>query len=80
MMTRRLSVAQAVRLVGRPVFTTRQIAALREGSVSATSQALARMENRGFVKRVTRGVWCIPDAPEFSPYSLVPLLAGGHRA
>jgi hypothetical protein len=38
------------------------------------------MEHRGLVKRVTRGVWCIPDDPGFSPYSLVPLLAGGHRA
>jgi len=80
MMTSRVSAAQAIRLVGRPVFTTRQIAALREGSVSATSQALARMEHRGLVKRVTRGIWCIPDDPGFSLYSLVPLLAGGHRA
>jgi len=38
------------------------------------------MEQRGLVKRVARGVWCIPDDPRFSLYSLVPLLAGGHRA
>lgn len=78
--TNRVSAAQAIRATGRSVFTTRQIAALRGGSVSATSQALARMEHRGLVKRVTRGVWCIPDDPRFSPHSLVPLLAGGHRA
>jgi len=79
-MINRVSAAQAIRATGSSVFTTRQIAALRGGSLSATSQALARMEQRGFVKKVTRGVWCIPDDPRFSPYSLVPLLAGGHRA
>ena len=80
MTVRRLSVAQAIRGVGRPAFTTRQIAALRGSSLSATSQALARMGEHDLVKRVTRGVWCTPDDPGFSPYSLVPLLAGGHRA
>ena len=80
MTVRRLSVAQAIRAFGRPVFTTRQIAAIRGSSLSATSQALARMEQHELVKRVTRGVWCTPDNPGFSPYSLVPLLAGGHRA
>jgi predicted transcriptional regulator of viral defense system len=38
------------------------------------------MEQHELVKRVTRGVWCIPDDPQFSKYSLVPLLAGSHRA
>lgn len=79
-MISRVSAAQAIRATGSSVFTTRQIAALRGSSLSATSQALARMEQRGLVKKVTRGVWCIPDDPRFSPYSLVPLLAGGHRA
>ncbi|HHR85991.1 MAG TPA: hypothetical protein ENL23_06555 [Candidatus Acetothermia bacterium] len=79
-MNSRVNVAQAIRTMGSAVFTTRQIAALRGGSLSATSQALARMEQRGLVQKVTRGVWCIPDDPRFSRYSLVPLLAGGHRA
>jgi predicted transcriptional regulator of viral defense system len=35
---------------------------------------------QGVVKKVSRGVWCIPDDPRFSIYSLVPLLAGSHRA
>jgi len=79
-MVRRLDVAQAIRAFGKSVFTTRQIAALRGSSLSTTSQALGRMEHQGLVRRVTRGVWCIPDNARFSPYSLVPLLAGGHRA
>lgn len=79
-MVHRLSVAQAVRAFDKTVFTTRQIAALRGSSLSATGQALGRLERQGLVRRVTRGVWCIPDDPRFSLYSLVPLLAGGHRA
>ena len=79
-MVRRVSVAQAVRAFGKTVFSTRQIAALSGSSLSATSQALRRLERQGLVKRVTRGVWCIPDDPRFSMYSPVSLLAGSHRA
>jgi len=79
-MVRRVSVAQAVRAFGKTVFSTRQIAALSGSSLSATSQALGRLEMQGAVKRVSRGVWCVPDDPRFSIYSLVPLLAGSHRA
>lgn len=79
-MVRRVSVAQAVHDFGRMVFMTREIAALSGSSLSATSQALGRLEMQGVVKRVSRGVWCIPDDPRFSIYSLVPLLAGSHRA
>lgn len=79
-MINRVNTAQAIQAFGSPAFTTRQIATLRGGSLSATSQALTRMEERGLVKKVTRGVWCNPEDPRFSPYSLVPLLAGSHRA
>lgn len=75
-----LSVSQAIRSFGKPVFTTRQIAALRGSSLSATGQALSRLERQGLVKRATRGVWCVPDDQRFSVYSLVPVLAGSHRA
>jgi len=80
MTIRRMNVARAIRVFGKAVFTTHQIATLRESSLSATSQALKRLERQGLVKSVTRGVWCIPDDPQFSIYSLVPLLAGSHRA
>ena len=79
-MSSRLGIDQAVHSIGRAVFTTRQIAALRGSSLSAASQGLARMEQRGLVKKVTRGIWCVPDDPRFTPFVLVPLLAGGHRA
>jgi predicted transcriptional regulator of viral defense system len=75
-----MTTAQAVLAMGNPVFTTRQIAAIRGGSLSATSQALARMDKQGLVKKATRGVWCIPDDLRFTLFALVPMLAGTHRA
>jgi predicted transcriptional regulator of viral defense system len=79
-MSSRIGVDQAVRSIGSAVFTTRQISALRGSSLSAASQGLSRMEERGLVKKVTRGIWCIPEDTRFTPYALVPYLAGGHRA
>lgn len=76
----RLSTAEAVRDVESPVFTTRQIALLRNASLSATSQALGRMATRGLIRRVMRGIWYIPNDPRFSVHTLVPVLAGAHRA
>ena len=76
----RLSVPRAIQVIGQAAFTTREIAALRDGSVGATSQALRRMELSGLVVRAARGVWCIPDDPRFTPFSLVPFLAGSHLA
>lgn len=79
-MRRRLTVAQALQAVGRPAFTTREIAALREGSLSATSQALGRMERQGLLVGAARGVWCVRADPRFTPFALVPFLAGAFPA
>jgi predicted transcriptional regulator of viral defense system len=75
-----LTVAQAIQAIGRPVFTTREIAGLRRASLSATSQTLGRMEGQGLLARPARGLWCVPADPRFSQFSLVPFLAGSHRA
>jgi predicted transcriptional regulator of viral defense system len=77
-MEARVSVGKALRDLGRPVFTTREVAAIRGGSVSATSQALGRLEGEGRVTRVTRGVWCDPDDPRFTRFALVHFLVGGN--
>ncbi|MDP2959089.1 MAG: type IV toxin-antitoxin system AbiEi family antitoxin domain-containing protein [Longimicrobiales bacterium] len=79
-MTGRISVPQAIQAIGRPVFTTREIAAVRGGSVSATSQALKRMERQGLLVSPARGIWSVPTDPRFTPLALVPYLAGGHQA
>ncbi len=71
---------KTIRAVGRPVFTTREIALLAGGSLSAVSHSLRRMERQGIVRGVLRGLWCDPSDPRFSPFLLVPFLAGGHQA
>ncbi len=77
---RPLSVEQAIRRVGRPVFTTREISSLRGASLSGTSQALARVARERSIAAVTRGLWCDPEDTSFTPFGLVPFLAGGHRS
>jgi predicted transcriptional regulator of viral defense system len=77
---RSLSVARALQIVGRPVFTTREIAAIRKSSVAATSQILGRMQRDGLLARAARGLWCVPEDPRFTTFALVPFLAGEHRA
>jgi predicted transcriptional regulator of viral defense system len=64
----------------RPIFTTREVAAMRASSISAASQALQRLAVAGSIVRVTRGVWCRPSDPRFSVNALVPFLAGSHPA
>jgi len=76
----RLTLAQALQAIGRPVFTTREVASLRESSLSATSQGLRRMERQGLLADVARGVWCVPAHPRYTPFALVHFLAGGHPA
>jgi len=79
-MAARPSALSLLDALGRPVFTTREVAALRKSSVSAASQSLARLEHEGGVVRVSRGVWCVPSDPRFTPYALVPFLSGSHPA
>ncbi len=76
----RISVPQAIQTIGRPVFTTREIAAVRGGSVSAASQALGRMERQGLLAGPARGIWCVPTDPRFTPLALVHYLAGARQA
>lgn len=79
-MAARQSALAMLEALGRPVFTTREVAALRSTSVSAASQSLARLAEEGGLVRATRGVWCVPSDPRFTPYALVPFLSGSHPA
>jgi len=72
--------AQALQAIARPVFTTREIAALRGASVASTSQVLRRMATADLLTAATRGVWCAPSDPRFTRFALVPFLALGHPA
>lgn len=76
----RLSIAKVVQTIGRPVFTSREIALMAQGSLSAVSHSLERMARQGLIRKVARGLWCTPSDPRFTPFLLVPFLAGSHQA
>ena len=61
-------------LLKHAIFTTRQFAALCDVRVDAASRTLARLAGATGLTRVTRGLWCQPGHPRFSPYAAVPFL------
>lgn len=75
-----MTVEQAIQSLGRPIFTTKEVSAVRGGTVSATTQVLARMERQGLLLKVKRNLWCDPSDPRFNRFGLIPYLAGNHRA
>lgn len=69
-----IEVERALTKLGRPVFTTQEIAAVSGRSASAVVQTLAQLERAGIVSRIRRGLW--RDARrEMSPFDVVPFLA-----
>lgn len=79
-MKARMTVAQAIQEINRPIFTTREIAGIRGSSLSATSQALRGLSEKGIIENPSRGLWCTPSDPSFTPFALVPFLTGSHKA
>lgn len=75
----RRNVIQVLGEINRPVFTTREIAALRHGGDAATSQTLSRLANQGVIKKIKKGLWCLPAHPHFSPFSPVTFLTPRQR-
>ena len=78
-MTKHMSIRQAVRVVDRPIFTTSEITRLTHTAQSVTTRVLTSMAGREEVRRVARGLWCQPQDPRFSVYSLIHYLAGHNR-
>lgn len=50
-----MNIWQAIKKIDRLVFTTREISSLTGMSLSSTSQALARLEEKDIMKRMMRG-------------------------
>jgi hypothetical protein len=57
-----------------PIFTTATAAKTAQVSHDTASRALARLEQRGLVTRLVRGLWADTRHPDFSPYAVVPFL------
>ena len=75
----KISIIQAIGIINRPIFSSREIATLRRGSLSSTSQSLSLLSEQGVVKKITRGIWGLPTHPNFSPFIVVPFLTPKQR-
>jgi len=58
------------------IFTTREFANQGGVSISAAAKRLARLAEKRFLTRVTKGVWANTRHPYFQPLSSVPYLLG----
>jgi predicted transcriptional regulator of viral defense system len=68
-----------VRRLNRPVFTTREIAALSGKSLSATTQGLQYLAGQGLLLKVRRGLWADTLDERLSVFAAVPFLVHGQR-
>jgi predicted transcriptional regulator of viral defense system len=62
----------ALRQLDRPVFTTREAAALWRGEQASVSRRLGSLEKAGLVRRIQRGLWALD--PEIEPRVVGPYL------
>jgi hypothetical protein len=63
-----------------PVFTTAAVAQGAGVTLANASRDLRDLERHGIVTRVRRGLWAVPNHPDFSPYAVVPCLFANARA
>lgn len=57
-----------------PVFTTAEVAEAAGVHLSNASSRLKKLADEGMLVRVRRGLWAMPNHPDFSPYAVVPHL------
>lgn len=69
-----------IKKLGRPVFTTFEMAAISGKSLSAVTQALNYLESQGVIFKIYRGVWGEAGSGRISPYTIIPYLFPSSRA
>lgn len=57
-----------------PVFTTADVMTRTGQRPANASRDLRSLQAHGVVTRVRRGLWAVPNHPDFSPYAVVPRL------
>lgn len=57
-----------------PVFTTSEVAEAADVHLSSASARLRQLADDEGMIRVRRGLWALPNHPDFSPYAVVPHL------
>lgn len=61
-------------LLTSSVFTTRQVSEKTDMRLDSVSRRLKNLAEAGSLIRIRRGLWAIPNHPDFSPYAVVPHL------
>lgn len=77
---RKQSIISFIKKIGRPVFTSAELAAISGKSLSATVQALNYLQKQGVVFKIYRGIWAEILPNPLSPYSVIPFLFPSQRA
>lgn len=73
-----MNIWQAIQKLDRLIFTTREMGSLMGISLSSAAQILGRLETKGLVKKMMRGLWALTQDRRFNPYFLVPFLEPSH--
>jgi len=63
-----------------PVFSTAEVARHTSVSLANASRDLRNLQAHGVVARIRRGLWAVPNHPDFSPYAVVPHLFAEREA
>ena len=69
-----------IKKLNRPVFTTHELAALSEKSLSAVTQGLNFLQRQGLIFKIYRGIWIEAGDKRLSPYTIIPFLFPRQRA
>ena len=68
-----------IKKLGRPIFATRELAAISGKSASTVIQCLNRLARDGLLIKVYRGVWAEPGPRPLSPFDIIPYVFPRHR-
>lgn len=75
---RNKTLAAYIGVLGRPVFTARELSAVSGRSASVVSQGLAFLAKQGLVVKVAHGVWASGSSMP-SPYAVIPYILPKQR-
>ncbi len=69
-----------IKKLGRPVFTTHELASISGKSASTVIQCLNRLVRQGLIIKAYHGVWAETGTGTLSGFQIIPYLFGGRRA
>ncbi len=79
-MKEKISIIEAVTKMDRLVFRSCDVSAVAGVSLSSATQSLNRLQEKGFVTKIFRGVWGKCSDKRFSQFDIIPYLFGNHRS